>query len=183
MRFPANNSKTSFATRLVASLLILISLPSTSTAAPDLLAPDELRLLSSVAKIEDTSQVTLAYRLRSPRPLRAHRMELAIGTIFSNADVRPFVSYGPVWRFPVMGPSTFVDVGFSPTVLAGSSFDGQDLGGNLHFTSSLSLVGRFGDAEKYSVALRAQHTSNGGLHRTNPGLDMVGLMFAVEFRD
>ena len=85
MRYPANNSNTPFAARLVASLLILISLPSTSNAAPDSLAPDEMRLLSSVAKFEDTSQVALAYRLRSPRPLRADRMELAVGTIFSTA--------------------------------------------------------------------------------------------------
>ena len=35
----------------------------------------------------------------------------------------------------------------------------------------------------FAVSLRAQHTSNGGLSDTNPGIDMVGINFAFNFSD
>ena len=41
----------------------------------------------------------------------------------------------------------------------------------------------FGARENISVALRVQHTSNGGLSNTNPGLDMIGLSFAFNLSD
>lgn len=176
--------RTSRSTRTVATLLAIVALPATSHSAPEFLFPDEYRLLGSTSKFEDTYQFAAAYRLRAPRPLRAHHLELAVGTVYTSAESRPFLSLGPVWRFAVSNDgSTFADVGFSPTLLSGTRFNGRDIGGNFHFTSSLALGTRFGRAEQYSLSLRAQHTSNGGLDSENPGLDMLGLTFAVEFRD
>ena len=83
------------------------------------------RLVTSARKLDDTSQLALVYRLASPARTRAQRFELAVGSISSGTDNRPFIS----------------------------------------------------------LALQAQHTSNGGINGTNPGLDMVGVTFAVEFRD
>ena len=114
---------------------------------------------------------------------RAATVELAIGAISTPQETRPFVSFGPVWRLPINRRSLFVALGFSPTLIGGSSFNGRDLGGNFHFTSSASVGANFGAHENISVALRVQHTSNGGLSSTNPGLDMIGLNFAINLSD
>ena len=170
--------------RAIAILLAIVALPATSHGEPASVYPDDIRVLSAVGKFGDTQQVAAAFRLRAPRPLRAHHLELAVGSFFTSNDNRPFLSLGPVWRFPFAGSArSYLDFGFSPTVLAGSRLDGRELGGSFHFTSSLAIGMRFGRAEKYSLALRAQHTSNGGLHTENPGLDTVGLNFSINFRD
>ncbi len=93
------------------------------------------------------------------------------------------MSFGPVWRQPINSRFLFVELGFSPTVIAGSSFNGRDLGGNFHFTSSASIGATFGAREISSIALRIQHTSNAGLNNTNPGLDMIGLNFNFNLSD
>jgi hypothetical protein len=55
------------------------------------------------------------------------------------------------------------------------------MGGNLHFTSSAALGATFGARESVALSLRIQHTSNGGLSSTNPGMDIIGLNFAFDF--
>ena len=179
-----NNNTTAFViARIIVSLLAMIAATSTTHAAPAFLVPDDYRFVTAARKFDDTAQFAAAFRIAAPRALRAHHTELAIGTIFTNTDNRLFVSVGPVWRFPLRGPSTFVDVGFSPTLLSGSTFNGRELGGNIHFTSSLAIGARFGRQVDYSIAFRAQHISNGGINGTNPGLDMVGLTFAIDFHE
>lgn len=171
-------------TRWIVGLLALIALSANSRAAADNLVPTDYRLLTSAGRFDDTTQFAAAFRLRAPRRLRAHHLELALGTIADTGEFEGFVSLGPVWRFPLGGGGRrFVDFGFSPTLLTGTEFGGRDIGGHLHLTSSLAFGSRFGRNEAYSISLRAQHTSNGGLNSENPGLDMIGLTFAVEFRD
>ena len=161
---------------VVAGLKLLVALPA---GAADL-TPHGYRLQHALDKFEDTSEFALEYRYRAPQLLRADRLELAVGTLSDGSVSRPFVSLGPVWRRNI-GYRGFVDFGFSPTVFSGSRIGGDDLGGNFHFTSSLSAGWRFGEFGRYSISFRAQHTSNGGISSTNPGLDVVGLRFAVEF--
>ena len=168
-------------TRFAATLLALTALPATAQNAPAEFTPDELRVVQAIGKFGDTHQIAAAYRFRAPRPLRAHHLEVAVGAIISDTNTSPFLSVGPVWRFPIASGRQYVDFGFSPTVLSGSRFNGRELGGGFHFTSSLSLGMRLGVEERFSLALRAQHTSNGGLNSENPGLDMVGLNVAFEF--
>lgn len=170
-------------------LLVLIAASSTwpvhAPAAPSFPSgPAEYRLLQAAGSFADTSQFTVAYRFRGPPTIRAHHLELALGTIWSPTQTGAVVSFGPVWRLPLSNSGQrFLDFGFSPTLVSGTDFGARDLGGHLHFTSSLAIGARFGRTEKYSISLRAQHTSNGGLHNNNPGLDMLGLTFAIEFRD
>ena len=45
----------------------------------------------------------------------------------------------------------------------------------------VAIVG--GARENTSIALRIQHTSNGGLNSANPGLDMIGFNFVFTFLD
>jgi len=146
-------------------------------------APTDYRVIAASGKYQDTTQFAVAFRMRPPRRLRARHLELAIGAISTSQETRPFVSLGPVWRLPINRRSWFVELGFSPTLIAGSSLNGRDLGGNFHFTSSASIGATFGARKNISLALRVQHTSNGGLSETNPGLDMIGLNFTFNLFD
>jgi len=156
---------------------------NSSNARAATAAPTDYRVVAASKKFEDTSQFAVAFRMRPPRRLRARHLELAIGAISTPQETKPFVSFGPVWRLPINRRLLFVELGFSPTLIAGSSFNGRDPGGNFHFTSSASVGATFGARENISIALRVQHTSNGGLSSTNPGLDMIGLNFAFNLSD
>ncbi|MEO1035993.1 MAG: acyloxyacyl hydrolase [Pseudomonadota bacterium] len=185
--------KTKILTRYVAAMALLYGAavsPATAQESPsyfDILAPDEVRLAESFGDAEDVNQFALVFHSRGSRRLHASRMELALGSFSTPADERFFLSYGPVWRLPerwlpVARDRVFVDLGFAPTYVAGSNLNGRDIGGNFHFTSSLG-VGAFLDKNRnIELALRVQHTSNGGLADTNPGLDMIGLSFTYRPR-
>ena len=163
-----------------ALMLAAAAAPSAAAAAPGF-APDDVRLVGGFAGAADTYQLAAAYRLRAPRPLRAHHLELAAGVISSSGASRPFFSLGPVWRFPIGGGRHYVDFGFSPTFLTGTEAADRNLGGHVHFTSSLALGMRFGLLDAYSLRLRVQHTSNGGLNDNNPGLDLIGFDVGFDF--
>lgn len=143
-------------------------------------SPMDYRFSAAQDKFDDVAQYAVAFHVRPPRRLRARSLELAIGSISSSQDDRGFVSFGPVWRFPIARQGMFVELGFSPTLITGSKFNGRDLGGNFHFTSSFALGATFGYRKRVAVSLRAQHTSNGGLHETNPGIDMVGINLSFD---
>ena len=137
--------------------------------------PSDYRLAVAGDKFADTWQSAVAFSMRPPRRLRARRLELAIGTLSTSKEIRFFVSVGPVWRLPINSRSLFVELGFSPTLISGSSFNGRDMGGNFHFISSAALRATFGARHSVALSLRIQHMSNGGLNSTNPGMDMIGL--------
>jgi len=160
----------------VAAILVLVSLAGPASAAG--FWPPVYRAQLATGKFGDTSGAAVAFRLPAPALLRAHRLELAFGSFVGNGDASAVVSAGPVWRWPIADSVAFVDFGFSPTLVSNPQFGERDLGGHFHFTSSLAIGARF---EAFEVALRTQHTSNGGLNGSNPGLDMVGLNFAAGF--
>lgn len=143
--------------------------------------PSDYRITTAGAKYDGTRQYAVAFKMRPPRRLRARRLELALGSISSPRESSAFVSLGPVWHMPVAHRSLFVELGFSPTLISGSSFNGRDLGGHFHFTSSFAIGASFGRFDTVSVSFRAQHTSNGGLSETNPGIDMIGLNVSFNF--
>ena len=159
-----------------ALMLTAAALPSVSVAA-EAFVPNDVRVLGGISGADDTYQVAAAYRLRAPRPLRAHHLEVAVGVVSTTDQQRPFFSIGPVWRFPIASGRQYLDFGFSPTILSGTQIGDRDLGGHFHFTSSVAYGLRFGPVDAYSLRLRVQHTSNGGLNRNNPGLDLVGIDF------
>ncbi len=140
--------------------------------------PSDYRVAVASDKFADTWQFAVTFRMRPPRLLRAERVELAIGTLSTSHENRLFVSLGPVWRLPIRGQRLFVELGFSPTLLSGSSFNGRNMGGNFHFTSSAAVRMTLGARDSVTLSLRIQHMSNGGLNSTNPGMDMIGLNIA-----
>ncbi len=165
------------------TVAFLTAAAASTHARADGLAPSDYRILAAGDKFDGVRQHAVAFKFRWPRRLRSRHLELAMGSISNSSSDRAFVSFGPVWRFPLAGDSAFVDFGFSPTLISGSDFNGRDLGGDIHFTSSIAIGAYFGQRQSISVSLRAQHTSNGGLHDTNPGIDMLGINIAFNFTD
>jgi hypothetical protein len=161
-----------FATMMISCLL------NNSLAQADSLIPSDYRLATAGDKFSDTVQFAVAFKFRPPRRLRAKRMELVVGTIATSQESRLFVSLGPVWQLPIVNRSMFFELGISPTFIGGSSFNQRDMGGNFHFTSFAAVGARFGKRDALSLSLRVQHTSNGGLNSTNPGMNMIGINIA-----
>lgn len=163
-----------------ASVLILATL-SYQIAYASKFRPSAYRASVAGDKFSDTWQAAAVFELRAPRRIRAKKMELVVGTTSTSNEVRPFVSLGPVWRLPLSRRRAFLELGISPTFFAGSTFNNRNIGGNFHFTSFASLGMSLGGDDDSSISLRIQHTSNGGLDSTNPGMDMVGIDFAINF--
>jgi hypothetical protein len=164
-------------------LLLMSSLAFAEDRLPDLtvaeIIPMEIRYGWSRGESVAINQAGFAFHAAAPRWLHANRLEFGLGAISRGEQSRPFLSLGPVWRWV---PSSvekrwFIDFGLSPTVLGGAKFDGKDLGGNLHFTSSLAIGRHFGARSASTVSLRIQQMSNLGLNSTNPGVTMIGLSF------
>lgn len=180
MRTPGQSKPTTLSRRLHA---IVFTVVMASFALHGLNAysatvmPSGYRVAAAYHKFTGTSQVAATFRIRPPRRLHSEHLELAVGAITTSADSRPFVSFGPVWRWPIGDRYWHAELGFSPTLIAGSTFKDRDLGGALHFTSSASVGTTFGRRHAAALSLRIQHISNGGLNHANPGLDMIGLDF------
>lgn len=164
----------------VAALLALFGILHSCPAAASRPTP-EFRAATAYRGFADVRHFAAAWYVTAPSWTRAGRMEVVTGIVAGSGSSRPFVSIGPVWRLNGTDRTFFAEFAFSPTVLAGSSIGARELGGNLHFTSSLALGTTFGKRRRQRIALRIQHLSNGGLHRVNPGLDLIGVSFVGSF--
>lgn len=178
---PTTSNKQIFRNRVIHWIVfvftaILITL-NCQTVYANTLLPTTYRVSVASDKFSGTSQVAAAFNLGAASRIRARRLELVVGTTSSSYETRPFVSFGPVWRLTRFDRRLFVELGFSPTFFAGSSFNNRDIGGNLHFTSSANVGLTLGARRVSSLSIRVQHTSNGGLNATNPGMDMIGINF------
>ena len=141
---------------------------------------DRYRVGVATDRFDDAWQAEAAWDIRAPRRLRARRLELVTGVIVTPDDTRGFVSLGPVWRFPINADRAYIELGFAPTLLTGSTFGERDMGGLLQFTSSAEVGLTIGRQRRAHLALRITHTSNGGLNGSNPGMDVVGLSFSYD---
>lgn len=104
------------------------------------------------------------------------------GEISRNDSRHAFLAVGPALRWYLSRGtiSLFLDVGTQPTLLDGSVFAGEDLGGDFHFTSHASAGLSFGRDNTLTTAFGVQHISNGELRAVNPGVDMIG--FTLDWR-
>ena len=163
---------------LLRALLALAgAMPATDTHAADLVP--ELRVASAYEGRIDADVYTAAWFTAAPRWSLANRLEFAVGVIRDAHESRPFGFFGPVWRFASRRSASFLEFSFGPTVIGGSTIDGRELGGNLHFRSAIAVGLAGGRRRNFEVALRIEHVSNGGLRSTNPGLDSIGLGFVI----
>lgn len=177
MKHQQNKSRTLYARSL--KLFFAIALLGNSMAYGAALGSPGIRVTVAGDKFDGVTQLAATFELATRRILNSHHFELAVGSISSSNGTAAFTSVGPVWRTPFLHDRLFVDFGISPTFISGSKFSGRELGGHGHFTSFISMglqLGRSG-----AVTVRIQHTSNGGLNETNPGLDMAGLQYKFNF--
>lgn len=137
------------------------------------------RISTAGDKFDGVVQIAAAFEVSKWKLLGAHHIEIAVGPVSSASGNAAFASIGPVWRSPLVADRFFADVGIAPTLFSASRYGGRDLGGHFHFTSFLSAGMRLGPGG--TLSLRIQHTSNGGLRGTNPGMDMIGLGFSFNF--
>jgi len=161
---------------LIAALLMLAGITQSARAdvSPGL---PELRVATAYTGKFDADVFTAAWYIDAPAWTRGARLELAAGVINAADASRPFAFAGPVWRAASRGRAPFLEFSFGPTVIGGSTVDGRDLGGNLHFRSAVALGLAGGHNHAFEVAIRIEHISNGGLRRDNPGLDSIGLSY------
>ena len=166
--------------RTVLEVIVTLAatVPGAGANESDILFP-ELRVATAYQGKFDVDIYTAAWHVRAPSWSRAHRLELAAGVVRDADDSRPFGFVGPVWRFASRRRISFLDFSLGPTVIGGSTFDGDDLGGNLHFRSALALGFAAGRDRVFEVAFRIEHISNGGLRSNNPGLDSIGVGFVI----
>jgi lipid A 3-O-deacylase len=85
---------------------------------------------------------------------------------------RAFSALAPFVEFGLGGAH------FSNSVLG----DNRELGGTFEFTEVLRTGCRFGDRERFEIAIYGQHFSNAGLQRVNDGLTYAAMSFAWYFR-
>lgn len=167
---------------LFSLLLVLFTLaPRLAAAQSAVLVPGEMRIATGIDEFDGASHFAATLQLRPPRRLRSEYLEIAIGGIATSGTDRLMLAIGPVWQVPLHRDRIALKLGFSPTLIGGSTIEGRDLGGNFHFTSSAAIETRFGTHRQATLAFRFQHTSNGGLNDTNPGMDMVGVSFGYSF--
>ena len=158
-----------------------IALMSTADVYGASISSPKTRISAAGDKFDGVMQFAAGFEISGWSLLRAHHIEFTFGSISASSGNEAFASIGPVWRTPLSDNGLFVDVSIAPTLVSGSRYSGRDLGGHLHFTSSVSVGKRLGRTN--FLALRIQHMSNGGLSDTNPGMDMVGLEFSFGFSE
>jgi len=163
----------------LASFTTAIILMSHTCASAAPFASPNTRVSTAGDKFDGVVQVAAAFEVEEWQVLGSHHMEIALGPISASSGNAAFVSIGPVWRTPLVRNRFFADIGIAPTLFSASRYGDRDLGGRFHFTSFVSAGMRFGRSG--SLSLRIQHTSNGGIRGTNPGMDMLGLEFSYNF--
>lgn len=122
-----------------------------------------------------------------PLTLLGHdiRYEITVGQFFGGHDSKKDVTIvyaGPTWRYhpTFLWSGGYIDFGSAVSYLTDKRVGDTNLGGRFEFTSHLTLGHQFGQARRWRVGLRLQHTSNADLHSRNPGLD--ALMLEVGYR-
>lgn len=142
----------------------------------------EIRLATTYGNSADAAVITAAWYIPAPRFTLANRFELSAGIIDDGDKPNPFLFAGPVWAKSTASERFYGEFSIGPALLSRSRVEGRELGGTFHFRSALALGVALGDRRDTRIALRVAHLSNGGLRRTNPGLDYVGLSLVVGTR-
>lgn len=95
------------------------------------------------------------------------------GTSAFVGTVGPFFELGK-GHFPVR-----IKGGFAPTILSRFRFPTKDFGDDLQFTTRIGL--EWEATRRFSVGVLFQHMSNGGISRSNPGLNLETLSLRYNF--
>lgn len=102
------------------------------------------------------------------------RWELTLGYWDGGAGNLRLVALGPLLTYRTPGERLRITAGLQPTLISEHEVNGEDLGGPVQFTSHLGIGWVLWP--RLVLGARIQHTSNGHLYDSNPGVDI----FAVE---
>ena len=91
------------------------------------------------------------------------------GATHNEADNDRWIGFGVSGEYS-LNNKVFVEGSFMPGYYSQGA---TDLGGNLHFRSTLGIGMNISDS--YAISLALSHWSNGSIERWNPGTDMVML--------
>jgi lipid A 3-O-deacylase len=108
---------------------------------------------------------------RTPLAGGGHRSLVQVGVV-PTLRLRPQSGRSP-W---------FIDAGIGLSLLDGDlRMPRRTFSTRLNFSDNLGLGRSFGARGEQEVSLHLQHTSNGGIRKPNPGLDLLLLRYAHRF--
>ncbi|GAB3030256.1 acyloxyacyl hydrolase [Bowmanella dokdonensis] len=173
-----NVDRLSGAARLLAGLAWFIPcLYSSAPAAAELMLYQGRTLFAN----QDTrvSSVLLHYAIQGNEWLDGVLLSYGqFDGVYRRSD-NQWYSVGAYWQFWQQGQGYF-EFEFAPTYLRHRFMAGHFVGSNWHFTSALSYNYRL-ESIPLTLALRYQHTSNGGVSHPNPGIDALGISARYRF--
>jgi hypothetical protein len=98
-------------------------------------------------------------------------LEAGIGVLSSrNGDTGVVASAGPLVTASLRDSRWQLELGIKPTWFSEDRFGREDFGGHFHFTSHIGFNYRLD--KRWQLSYRLQHTSNAGITRPNPGLNL-----------
>lgn len=102
------------------------------------------------------------------------RFDMGITFLEASDEEGCMLAAGADLVFGLWDGNTEVEIGFRPTWMPDQEYGEDDYGGGLQFTSHLGLTINW---QPVVINYRFQHTSNGGIYDSNPGLNlhMVGV--------
>lgn len=80
------------------------------------------------------------------------------------------------------GLTGFLDPGIGVSLISHTRINSRVLSTGFQFNEMIGSGVRFGDRGQHEIALRVQHTSNGGVQEPNNGLTFRTLVFQYAFQ-
>ena len=173
--------------RPVSSLLIALTLSTLSATADDFTFTDAgFRAAIDAENNVNLSSYEVFGKLSSPWNWELTdnitadlTFDLAVGALTGEGETAGYIHFGPSLEFAFDDFPVTLVIASGPSLYSEDTFDKFDLGGNVHFTSSIGF--NWQACENWSIGYRFQHTSNAGLDSHNPGLDMHALSVGYSY--
>lgn len=122
----------------------------------------------------------LPWDWRGPKGLKGHTaFQATAGDMWINHKRGTLVSAGALASLDAARGLFSLHVGFRPTLLSRREFRGLNLGTRLQFTSHIGALIR--PLPHLAFGWRLQHMSNGGLDKSNPGVNLSTLEVRAEW--
>jgi hypothetical protein len=106
-------------------------------------------------------------------------LQVTAGDMWINTKRGSLISAGPLASLEAAGGLLSIHAGIRPTYISRHAFRGLDLGTKIQFTSHIGFLVR--PVPHIAVGWRLQHMSNGGLDKTNPGVNLSTVEVRAEW--
>lgn len=116
--------------------------------------------------------------LHLPPGLDVH-WEFTLGYWDGDTGDLELIALGPLVAYRALDERLRITAGLQPTLISEHEVNGEDLGGPVQFTSHLGIGWALWP--RLVLGARIQHTSNGHLYDSNPGVDIFALEVGYRF--